>query len=97
MNFFILKLVLIVLINSIFITVVSAGEIGKFEKAPCPFELPKSVIDGKDFIFGYVTVPEQHAHPEGPAIQIAVGIFPCRGENPAPDPLVLTPVIPVPR
>lgn len=73
---------------------VQAGEVGSSEKASCPFDLPEGVTEGEDFIFGYVTVPEQHANPEGPVIQLAVGIFPCRGKDPAPDPIVLTPAGP---
>ena len=65
------------------------AEIGKFVQAPCPFDLPEGVTEGKNFRFGYVTVPEFHAHPEGKNIQLAVAIYPSFSESPAPDPLVM--------
>ena len=46
-------------------------DIGRFEAAPSPVELPTGVELGDNAEFGYVTVPERHAHPEGPVIQIA--------------------------
>ena len=63
--------------------------IGKFEAAPCPVELPPGIELGDNVEFGYVTVPERHAHPEGPVIRIAVARFRSAAENPAPDALVL--------
>jgi pimeloyl-ACP methyl ester carboxylesterase len=63
--------------------------IGKFEAAPCPVELPPGIELGDNVEFGYVTVPEHHAHPEGPVIQIAVARFRSAAENPAPDPVIL--------
>ena len=36
--------------------------------------LPEGIELGENVDFGYVTVPEHHAHPEGPVIQIeAIG------------------------
>lgn len=63
--------------------------IGKFEAAPCPVELPPGIELGDNVEFGYVTVPERHARPEGPVIQLAVARFRGGSENPAPDPVVL--------
>ena len=63
--------------------------IGQFEAAPCPVELPPGLKLGDNVEFGYVTVPERHAHPEGPVIQIAVARFRSAAENPAPDPVIL--------
>ncbi len=82
--------ILLILILSTHSALAAETGVGTFREAPCPFELPEGVVQGENFIFGYVTVPEQHEHPEGPTIQIAVGIFPSRSENPNPDPLVLT-------
>lgn len=65
------------------------AEIAKFVEAQCPFDLPEGVTEGENFRFGYVTVPELHAHPGGKTIQLAVAIYPSLSENPAPDPLVL--------
>ena len=36
--------------------------IGKFEPAPCPVKLPEGIELGENVDFGYVTVPERHAH-----------------------------------
>ncbi len=44
----------------------------------------------KEILFiGYATVPVRHDLPAGKTMKLAVAVFPCRGENPAPDPLVL--------
>ena len=64
-------------------------DIGKFEPAACPVDLPEGSDLGNRFEFGYVTVPEQHARPGGPVIQLAVARFKSISDNPAPDPLVL--------
>jgi pimeloyl-ACP methyl ester carboxylesterase len=64
-------------------------DIGRFEAAPCPVELPPSMELGDNVDFGYVSVPENHAHPEGPVIEIAVARFRSGAENPAPDPVIL--------
>jgi pimeloyl-ACP methyl ester carboxylesterase len=64
-------------------------DIGKFEAAPCPVTLPEGIELGDNVDFGYVTVPERHAHPEGPVIQLAVARFRSPAESPAPDPVIL--------
>lgn len=63
-----------------------------FEPAECPFENPfVSFVtpESQGFECGYVTVPEQHADPDGPAIRLPVAILPASGDNPQPDPLFL--------
>ena len=52
-------------------------------------KLPSGIELGDNVAFGYVTVPERHAHPEGPVLQIAVARFRSPAENPAPDPVIL--------
>ena len=47
------------------------------------------MIQGENFEFGYVSVPELHSQPEGKAIKLAVAIFPSTSENHDPVPLVL--------
>jgi len=64
-------------------------DIGKFEPATCPVDLPEGNDLGNRFEFGYVTVPEQHARPGGPVIQLAVARFRSFSCNPVPDPVVL--------
>lgn len=49
------------------------------------FDVPAAVAVQSDC--GYVTVPEQHAQPNGPTIQLAVIRTRSTGKNPAPDPL----------
>jgi pimeloyl-ACP methyl ester carboxylesterase len=46
-----------------------------FEMADCMFTLPEGVEEGIDVVCGYVTVPEQHAVPDGPTIKLAVVII----------------------
>jgi pimeloyl-ACP methyl ester carboxylesterase len=64
-------------------------DIGKFEPATCPVDLPEGSDLGNRLEYGYITIPEQHARPGGPVIQLAVARFKSFSDNPAPDPLVL--------
>ena len=64
-------------------------DIGKFETATCPVNLPEGSDLGNRLEFGYITVPEQHTKPGGPVIQLAVARFRSISDNPAPDPVVL--------
>ena len=64
-------------------------DLGVFIEAPCPVPIPEGLVEGRDFSFGYATVPVRHDQPAGKTMKLAVAVFPCRGENPAPDPLVL--------
>ncbi|GAB4426169.1 MAG: hypothetical protein Kow0031_05890 [Anaerolineae bacterium] len=62
-----------------------------FEPAPCMFEMPIfnfTPPEQMGFECGYVTVPEQHADPAGPTIELPVAIIRA-GEGAAPDPLFL--------
>ena len=65
------------------------GALSTFEEAACPMELPTSVRQGEDIVCGYVTVPEQHAYPEGETLRLAVAAVKSTSEHPAPDPLVM--------
>ncbi len=64
-------------------------KIGHLKEAPCPFPLPEGLVLGRNFKFGYVTVPEFHEKPTGKTLQLAVAIFPSTSEQHAPDPLVM--------
>ncbi len=55
-----------------------------WQPTECPAPLPTTA----KVECGYLTVPEDHAHPEGRTIQIAVAILKSRAEVSAPDPLV---------
>jgi pimeloyl-ACP methyl ester carboxylesterase len=65
------------------------ADVATFEEAPCPFELPASVVQGQDVLCGYVTVPEVHAQPDGETIRLAVAVLKSMGGDPASDPLVI--------
>ncbi|NDJ36472.1 MAG: alpha/beta hydrolase, partial [Chloroflexi bacterium] len=54
---------------------------GAFTPGPCPFEFGAYDID-----CGTLTVPERHANPDGPTLELAVAIL--RSPNRAPDPIV---------
>lgn len=61
-----------------------------FAAAPCMIDLAQyGAAEGSDAECGYLTVPEQHARPDGPSIQLAVMIIKSTAASPAPDPLVL--------
>ncbi len=60
-----------------------------FERGNCPFNLPSGAVEGDDVKCGYVTVPEEHAHTDGPTIRLAVAVIMSLGDDPVPDPLVI--------
>jgi len=60
-----------------------------FEVAVCPVSPPASVAVGKDVICGYVTVPEDHAQPDGATIELAVAVLKSAADAPLPDPVVM--------
>ena len=62
--------------------------ISTFAEAECPFELPESTPAGK-VVCGFVTVPEDHQQPDGPAIRIAVAIIKNQSEERLPDPVLV--------
>ncbi len=56
----------------------------RFEPGPCPVDFPAQLtVD-----CGTLTVPEVHASPDGPTIQIAVAIIRAITATPRPDPLI---------
>jgi pimeloyl-ACP methyl ester carboxylesterase len=64
-----------------------------FVPAPCDFlditQLPllSQSLEDQGYTCGYVIVPEQHAHPDGPTIRLPVAILPVIDPNLKPDPL----------
>ncbi len=66
-----------------------AKQAATFTPAACMFDLPSGVEEGKQVRCGYVSVPEFHANPEGPKIQLAVVILKSQSENPKADPLFM--------
>jgi pimeloyl-ACP methyl ester carboxylesterase len=61
----------------------------RWQDAECPFDVAKDFTVGVDVICGNVVVPERHAFPNGPTIQLSVAIFKAIGDAPVPDPVVL--------
>jgi pimeloyl-ACP methyl ester carboxylesterase len=55
-----------------------------FEPAECQFEIPA----GQTVECGYLTVPEDRSHPEGPTIRLHVAIFRSHSNNLTPNPVV---------
>ncbi len=64
-------------------------EIGRYQPAICPVDLPEGSDLSDKLEFGYVSVPEQHNKPDGPVIQVAVARCKSTGDQPASDPIVL--------
>jgi pimeloyl-ACP methyl ester carboxylesterase len=55
-----------------------------FEKTDCWFKAPL----GRDVECGWLTVPEDHAKPDGKTIKLAVARFKSDAANPEPDPVI---------
>jgi pimeloyl-ACP methyl ester carboxylesterase len=69
-----------------------SSPVGTFEPGPCMFELPLVTFlppENLGYECGYVTVPAQHATPEGPTIKLPVAILRAESPTPRPDPLFL--------
>ena len=62
-----------------------------FESAPCPSPVvagfPEADL-GPEFSCGYLTVPENRAHPDGRTIKIGVARVKAQSPDPGADPLV---------
>lgn len=60
----------------------------QFTKTPCPFTVSSSLAVGKDVICGTITVPEDHAHPNGRMLHLAVADFKPSGLGVTTDPVI---------
>lgn len=60
-----------------------------FESAPCMFTLPAGISEGMDVLCGYVSVPEDHAQPDGPRIKLAVAILKGKNAGTHTDPIFM--------
>lgn len=67
----------------------STQSVPAFSYDDCMFELPAGALEGENVECGWLTVPEEHANPDGPTIRLAVAIIKSADPNPAPDPLVM--------
>jgi pimeloyl-ACP methyl ester carboxylesterase len=60
-----------------------------FNPSACMFKLPAGVKDGNSIQCGYLTVPEEHANPNGSSLKLAVAIIKRGTSGTSPDPLVM--------
>ena len=60
-----------------------------FTPSACMFKLPVGIKDGDGIQCGYLTVPEEHADPNGPVLKLAVAIIKRKASAPSPDPFVM--------
>ena len=63
-------------------------------RRPRPMAVPEGVVEGKDIVCGYVTVPEHHGSPDSRTLKLAVARLASLTEDPLPDPLVPLPTGP---
>jgi pimeloyl-ACP methyl ester carboxylesterase len=63
--------------------------VATFEETPCPIDLPAGAVEGEHIVCGYVTVPQEHAKPDGKMIRLAVAVVNSASDTPEPDPLVM--------
>ena len=66
----------------------SARSEARFDKGGCQFALGAGFVEGKNVTCGYVTVPADHAQPNGGKIRLAVAIFQNPSARRAPDPVI---------
>jgi pimeloyl-ACP methyl ester carboxylesterase len=62
----------------------SLGYEPRFERAPCPDQLPAL----ETARCGFLVVPEDRSEPDGPKIRVAIAIVPAVARKPASEPLV---------
>jgi pimeloyl-ACP methyl ester carboxylesterase len=65
----------------------SALPVPRFVPTACPTE-PVATTLPADARCGFLVVPENRAEPDGPTIDLTVGIVPAASPHPAPDPVV---------
>jgi pimeloyl-ACP methyl ester carboxylesterase len=59
-----------------------------FQQAHCPFVLGAGLVEGKDVICGFLSVPEDRSLPKSPKLHLAVAIFKTPNPQPSPDPVL---------
>lgn len=62
-----------------------SGDAPPFEVVPCPLGFPVRY----EVTCGYVTVPEQHANPGGPAIRVMIAVFSATNSPKQADPVLM--------
>ncbi|MFM8320629.1 MAG: alpha/beta fold hydrolase [Chloroflexota bacterium] len=71
---------------------VQPGRTERFQPAACStfaFDVPAGLQEPQMVECGWLSVPAEHANPDGPTIRLAVVILHSTGPSPAPDPLVM--------
>jgi pimeloyl-ACP methyl ester carboxylesterase len=53
-----------------------------------PNAVPPTEVEGGTVICGRVDVPEKHANPDGPRIELAFAVMKARTQSPVPDPVI---------
>ena len=75
--------------TAVYPPIAKTSGVPRFEAGACDFiDLPKSAVDGKDIKCGMLIVPEEHADPGSPTIQLAVVILPAQAIRPQADPIL---------
>lgn len=62
--------------------------VAAFATAPCVLPLPPGLAVGKNVVCGDVTVPVEHAHPNGLTLRLPVTVIKHLGAGPAGDPVI---------
>jgi pimeloyl-ACP methyl ester carboxylesterase len=70
-------------------TVIQENPYGELVSAPCNFSMPSGWEEGRQVECSTLTVPEQHAQPEGSLIQLKVTNIKSQSLQPQPDPVVM--------
>lgn len=68
----------------------AAQATSRFMPVDCAaFPLPGEAHPDERWVCGYLTVPAEHAKPDGPTIRLAVVILKATGQSPQPEPLIM--------
>ena len=70
-------------------TAQEASAVGTFKETSCFFDVPSNITEGHDILCGYVTVPEDHAKPNGPTLRLAVAVVKDHSNAHRDDPVML--------
>jgi pimeloyl-ACP methyl ester carboxylesterase len=65
-----------------------AASSSAFQTTACPFKLAAGVVEEKNVVCGYMTVPADHSRPQGPTIRLAVVIIKASYPVPASVPVI---------
>lgn len=86
-RFFLVFALLFLGVSGINVLPVQAAAPGKFVEADCKYEFDLDFYEIPTVVCGYLTVPSNHAEPNGKELRLGVVIF--KAENPLPDPVFM--------